>query len=186
MGGRWERVLTLGGVFREIRGDGDTWCEDDERTVVDGSGRHNDCDIEDSPTEPSPPDETDVFWEDGDKTIVVTAEEHESHAIMDPPVEESPTNPSILNWADEVNESCQDDCKTPVANRKGHEASTASSSPVPKTLINASLPSPISASSPTWAEVAASPVKNQTHDSKHLENWGDVSGKSWEWERNWR
>ena len=94
--------------------------------------------------------------------------------------QEAQTDASILDWAEKVSESCQDYYKAPV-----HD-STTSDSPIPETLTDISLPSPIEASSPTWAEVVASPVKNQTYDSKFVENWCDVSGKSWEWKRNWR
>jgi hypothetical protein len=154
-------------------------------TVVNGCGRHEDCPIEnstseDAPTEVYRPSEVDVPWEHGDKIIVVPAEEYDSHAITDSMAQEVQTNGSLVNWTEEVNESYQDDCEAPF-----HD-STTSDSPIPETLTDISLPSPIEAPSPTWAEVAASPIKNQSYDSKLVEDWGDVSGKSWDWERNWR
>jgi hypothetical protein len=179
------RVLTFGG-FREIRGDVDEWHEDDVDTVVDGRGRHDDSAVVDSPTEKFPPAEAIPPSDEGDKTIVVAAEEHGSHLSTDSTAEEAQTDDTMLNWANEGHDSCQYDCTTPVKSHNREKDSAIANPPLSETWINASLPSPISASSPTWAEVAASPVKNQSHDDKLVEIWGDVSGKSWEWERNWR
>lgn len=191
--GRTRRWREEGADFvasREIRGDVDTWNEDDSKTIVNDYARRDDSPIEDStgedsPTETSPPSKIDTLWEDDNKTTVVAAEQHDSRTIADSPVKKSPTNTPLLNWADEVNDSCQDNRKTPVKEIKAHE-DPVSDSPAPETVTDVSVPSPIEASSPTWAEVAASPVKSQSNGPNCERNWGDVSGKSWEWDRNWR
>jgi hypothetical protein len=177
-------------VSREIRGDVDELCEDDAKTVVNGHAQHDDCSVEDStsedsPTETSRPGETGVPWDDDDKTIIVTAKEHDSHTIANSRVEESPTNTPLLNGADEIDESCQDECNTPVDESKVHEA-PVTDSPLPETHIGISISSPMEASSPTWAEVVASPTKTPSCGAKALEIWGAVSGKDWERERKWR
>lgn len=165
---------------REIRGDVDELCEDDAKTVVNGHAQHDDCSVEDStsedsPTETSRPGETGVPWDDDDKTIIVTAKEDDSHPIANSRVKESPV----------VNESCQDECNTPVDETKAREA-PVTDSPLPETHIEISISSPMEASSTTWAEVVASPTKTPSCGAKALGIWGAVSGKDWERERKWR
>lgn len=144
-------------AFREIRGDAGRWFEDDEKTVVDGHTRHalhGDCAIEDSTSEDSPTDysgpvgkcEINAPSEKGELDAVIRATVGDGCAVENSPSDEAPSNASVLNWADEINDSCQDDCKIPVDSRKGQEDSAISDSSVEETLTDVSVSTPVATS----------------------------------------
>jgi hypothetical protein len=161
------------------------WYEDDVETVVNGFAGQDESAVEDStstnsPTEPPKPDEPSALWKDKENTVVVAVENHHSHAIMDSPLEPSSTDTPVLNWADEINE-----LRHPIDEKKAHKDCVISNSSVAEVVIHTTIPSPSEVLLPTWAEVAASPMKDRSHSTEDMENWGEVSGGNWEWERNW-
>ncbi len=183
-------------------------CDDDagggggdggSEAAVDGRAWQEECATEDSgpensPTETSPRSETDVSWEDSEKTVDVESGQRKDCVLPAYTADHSLTEGSPFDWADDANEACQKDCQASVDTPKREEESAILKSAVTEPLVNAAAPSPSSNSASTWAKVLASPVKIQTSGSrpgKHgdapsSKEWGDLSGESWAWERNWR
>jgi hypothetical protein len=172
-------------------------CDDDAETVVNSYSWQGDCAVVgsspvNSPTETSRPSDIDGSWGGGGTTVIVAVEERKDRTIKNSLSEDSSTDGSAFNWADDANETFQDECITSVEGHKGQEDAVESDYIVDATLVSISTLSPIEVPQ-TWAEVLASPARVQncvSDPEKHCDatssnDWG-VSGEAWDWERNWR
>jgi hypothetical protein len=152
-------------------------------SVIQGSSR----DIYSSAT--SRLSDIEALCEDVRKTDVIGPENGKDCDTPNRPI----TSRSSFDWADDAIKAFQDECESRMDRQKEQGDAAVPKPTVSISRSNPAAPSSMDISSPTWAEVVASPIKTVTDGSGPVKNpevlvlndWG-FSGKAWDWERNWK